>query len=80
MKYKFGAIVDYFHISNSSYTIDNTDEVPEVIYLSTNWKSVDQTIGNMQVDKIQVFNVYGPTNAATMNAIYEELSDNIDVV
>lgn len=80
MKHKYNAVVDYFHLSSSAYTVDSTDEIPELVYLRQDWKTVQEVINNKSFNQISVFNVFGDTKISVLDKICIELEQNVEVI
>ncbi|MEF9921444.1 MAG: TIGR04066 family peptide maturation system protein [Christensenellaceae bacterium] len=80
MRHKYGALVDYFHISNCAYTIDNTDEVPELVFLKQKSSLISETMDALNATQVSVLNVLGSRGVIVLERIYEELEMNVEVI
>lgn len=81
MQHKYNCIVDYFNIANTAYSIDQTDSIPEIAYLTQSHSLVSDTIHkNIDTRKIKVFNVFDSNMPSIASHIMNDLVNNIDVI
>lgn len=80
IKHKFGYIIDYFHISNVAYSIDTSDDVPEISYLHNDYKKVEEIIKNNNFTTSNVFNVFSDQRYKLYKMMEDELSSNLEII
>lgn len=80
-KYKFNCLIDYFNISNTSYSVNKDNTEPELYFLN----SKAEVVINVQKDNFKetdicVFNIYDQSYSKSLEKMEQELTENFDII